>query len=116
MRRNCRLSEHGYIRAERHFNDQLSRMVGVVVVLNEPLAHFRRGGAHHRIEIHIVAGIAPKGLNANGAFFQLAGVAEQRLLNGVGKQHRVALAVREQGVSEQPLQLLADGNGMGRIT
>jgi hypothetical protein len=51
---------------------------------------------------------APKSLDANGPFLQFARIAKKRLLDSVGEQHRVSLAVREQWVRNEPPQLLAN--------
>src|SRR5271170_2609383 len=87
-------------------------MVCIVVVLAQSLSDFSCGCTNHRIEVHIVVRSPAKSLDTDSPLLQLARVAKQGLFNGIREQHRVALAVREQWVRKETVQLLTNRNGI----
>ena len=113
LRREARVrrgwfSKSRNIGADRQFDYQFPGVIRVVIVLAEPFPHFGCRCANHRIQIDIVDRFATKSLDANCPFLQLARIAKKRLLDNVGEQHRVSLAVREQRVRNEPPQLFAN--------
>ena len=81
----------------------------VVVVLHQALAHLAGRDAHHRVGVCVVGRRATENLDADAALLEFGPIAAQGLLHGIGQQRRVALAVGKQRMSQQPLQLLANG-------
>jgi hypothetical protein len=100
--------KEGNIRTDRQFDDQLAFVRRVVVVLRQPLAHLAGGDAHHRIGVGVIAGRAAEDLDPDASFLELGGVAQQRLIHHMRQQRGVALAVGEERMGQQPLQLLPD--------
>src|ERR1700739_369516 len=96
------------IGADRQFDDQFPGMIRVVIVLAESFPNLGCRSANHRIQVDIVDRFAPESLDANGPFLQFARIAKKRLLDSVGEQHRVSLAIREQWVRNEPPQLFAN--------
>src|SRR5580692_7093332 len=62
------LSKIRNVGADRQFDYQFPRVIGVVIVLAEPFPNLGGRSANHRIQIHIVDWVASKSLNANGPF------------------------------------------------
>ena len=102
----------GDIGADGELDHQLSNVGGVVVVLHQALAHLAGGDADHRIGIGVIAGGAAENFDADASLLELGGVALESLFDGISEQGRIALAVGKERVNEQPVQLLANGDGV----
>ena len=99
----------GHIRSRIQVNSQFALVLRLLVVLGDPLAHFRRRETNDRVLIGVVVRLAVKDIDAQQAFFQLVFVAVQRLLDNKTQQRRIAFAVPEQRTCQHALQLLPDG-------
>ncbi len=73
-----------------------------MVVLRDSLADLSRGGSNNRIEIRIVMRIAGEYLDSQGPLFKLSRVARKRMLHHVSQHARIAAAMLEQWIRQQP--------------
>ncbi len=99
----------GDVGADGELEDQLAGMGSVVVILREAFADFAGCDADDGVGIGVVAGGAAKDLDPDAAFFELSGVAQEGLLDDIGEEGGVALAVGEKRVGDEALELFADG-------
>ena len=68
---------------------------GAVIVLREAFADLARGDANYRVGIGVVGGRPAEDFNADAALLEVGGIAEEGLLDDVGEERGVALAVGE---------------------
>ena len=74
-------SEMGHIRSRIQVNSQFALVLRLLVVLGDPLAHFRRRKTNDGVLIGVVVRPAVKDIDAQQAFLQLIFVAVQRLFD-----------------------------------
>ena len=86
-------------------------MPGLVVILCDSLPDLPCGGANYGIEVCIVIRFAAENFNAKSSLFEVCRVALQTLFYDVAEQIGVPLAVAEQGIRKDALELLMDGLG-----
>ncbi len=78
-------------------------MAGFMVVLRDSLADLSGRRSNNRIEICIVVRIAREHLDSERPLFNLRRVAGQRMLHHIPQHTRIASAVFEQRIRQQPL-------------
>ena len=88
-----RLSKCRYIGADGKLNDQLTSMRRVVIVQTEPFPDLAGSNSDDRIRVGIIGGSPAKNFDPDAALFQLGCITQKSLLNHIGQQGRVALAV-----------------------
>ena len=96
----------------REFDDQLSIVGGVVIILDQPLSDLASRDAYHWIGVGVVGGGAVEDIDADAAFFQLGSITLEGLFDGVGEEGGVAFAVGKERMREQALELAADSSGV----
>jgi hypothetical protein len=89
-------------------------MCWIVIILNQSLAHFGCGGPDNRVEIYIIFRLAPERLDSNCSLFQISAAPEKRLFDDVLQQHRISLAMREEWMCQQPVELIPNCDGFKR--
>jgi hypothetical protein len=78
---------------------------GIVVVLGQTFTDFSGRNADYRICIGVIAGWAAEDFHADGALFDLVGVAVQGLLHYEAKENRVTFALKKERMNEEQLKL-----------
>ena len=102
-------NELGHIGTGREVNAKLGIVAGLEIILRNAFADLARGGADDRVGVGVVVRLTAEDLAADGALLHLVGVTGQGALDHVPEQIRVALAVLEQRMGQNPFELLADG-------
>ena len=100
--------EHWYVRAGGEFDANFIGVCRVVIILGEALADFSRGDANDRVGIGIVSGRPGEDFHADGALFDLVGVAIEGLLDDESEESRITFALEKKRVNEEQFELGED--------
>jgi hypothetical protein len=88
-------------------------MARFVIILRDTLSNLAGSSANDRIEIGVVARIAPEDLRAKRALLQLVGVTIQGVFDDIAEQMRISFTVFEKRICQQPFQLVANRLALG---